>query len=150
MSRIRNVLHASDFSRESSRAFAMAVKMAKSNRARLTIASVIVPIVPLVPEQTLEIATWRDIEAQTRKWAEQQLKRLTDKARAAGVTVSTRLHTGDPAREIVRAAKAAKADMIVIGTHGRTGFSKLMLGSVAQRVVATAPCPVLTVRSPHK
>ena len=141
---IRTVLHATDFSRESSRAFAVAVKMAKSNHARLTIASA---IVPLVPEQTLEMATWRDIEAQTRKWAQQRLRRLADKARAAGVRASTLVITGDPAREIVRAARSARADLLVIGTHGRTGFSRLFLGSVAQRLVATAPCPVLTVRS---
>ncbi len=147
MSRIRTVLHATDFSKESNRAFAAAVEMAKSNRARLTLVSVIVPIVPLVPEQTLELATWRDIEVQTKKWAQGRLSRLAEKARKSGVRVTTVLAEGDPAREIVRTAKSGRADLIVIGTHGRTGFSKLMLGSVAQRVVATARCPVLTVRS---
>jgi nucleotide-binding universal stress UspA family protein len=145
MSRIRTVLHASDFSKESNRAFAAAVDMAKTNQARLTIASVIVPIVPLVPEQVLEVAMWSDIEARTRKWAQGQLNRLAEKARKAGVRATPLLLDGDPSREIVRAA--ARADVVVIGTHGRTGFSKLMLGSVAQRVVATSPCPVLTVRS---
>ena len=48
--------------------------------------------------------------------------------------------------QIVRAAKSKKADLTVIGTHGRTGFAKLFLGSVASRVVTAAPCPVLTVR----
>jgi nucleotide-binding universal stress UspA family protein len=57
------------------------------------------------------------------------------------------LGEGDPAREIVRVARSIRANLLVIGTHGRTGWSKLMLGSVAQRVVATAPCPVLSVRS---
>ncbi len=121
--------------------------MAKTNRARLTIVYVVVPIVPLVPEQTLELAIWADIEAQTRKWAQGRLARLAGRARKAGIRVTTMLADGDPARAIARAAKSARADLVVIGTHGRTGFSKLMLGSVAQRVVATAPCPVLTVRS---
>ena len=48
--------------------------------------------------------------------------------------------------QIARAAKSKKADLIVIGTHGRTGLAKFFLGSVASRVVAAAPCPVLTVR----
>jgi len=56
---------------------------------------------------------------------------------------------GVPADQIVRLARLRQADMLVIGTHGRTGFSRLFLGSVAARVVATARCPVLTVRSPR-
>jgi nucleotide-binding universal stress UspA family protein len=54
--------------------------------------------------------------------------------------------TGDPALQIVRAARSMRADLIVMGTHGRRGVSKFFLGSVAERVIATAPCPVLTVR----
>jgi universal stress protein A len=58
------------------------------------------------------------------------------------------LRDGVPAGEIVEAAAAERADMIVIGTHGRTGLGRFLLGSVAERVVRTAPCPVLTVRRP--
>ena len=54
--------------------------------------------------------------------------------------------TGDPAQQIVRMARSKRADLIVVGTHGRRGFSKFFLGSVAERVIATAPCPVMTVR----
>ena len=53
----------------------------------------------------------------------------------------------DPATEIVQAAAQSKTDVLVLGTHGRTGVSRVMLGSVAGRVVATATCPVLTVRA---
>jgi len=55
--------------------------------------------------------------------------------------------TGDPSAQIVRTARSTRADLIVIGTHGRRGVSKFLLGSVAERVIATAPCPVLTVRT---
>ena len=56
---------------------------------------------------------------------------------------------GDPHREIVRFAKERGIDLIVMGTHGRGGMAHLLLGSVAERVVRTAPCPVLTVRHPE-
>jgi nucleotide-binding universal stress UspA family protein len=55
--------------------------------------------------------------------------------------------TGDPSSQIVRTARSLRADMIVLGTHGRRGVSRFLLGSVAERVIATAPCPVLTVRA---
>jgi nucleotide-binding universal stress UspA family protein len=147
MSRIRSIVHATDFSKPSTRAFATALELAKSTGARLTLVTVVVPIVPLVPEQTLEMGVWKDIETDTRKWAGDRLKKLEERAKAAGIRVSIRLFNGDPAREITRAARAEKASLIVIGTHGRTGFSKMMLGSVAQKVIATALCPVVTVRS---
>ena len=54
-------------------------------------------------------------------------------------------HRGDPAEEIVRYAKAHGIHLIVLGTHGRTGVSRVLMGSVAERVIRTAPCPVLTV-----
>ncbi len=56
------------------------------------------------------------------------------------------LREGAAAEQIVRAAKSVHADVIVMGTHGRTGLAKAVLGSIAGRVIATAPCPVLTVR----
>ena len=55
----------------------------------------------------------------------------------------------EPANEILRYAKAANIDLIVMGTHGRTGLARVVLGSVAEAVVRAAPCPVLTVHSPH-
>ncbi len=55
---------------------------------------------------------------------------------------------GEPAAEILEAAKDARADLIVMGTHGRTGLEHALMGSIAERVVRRAPCPVLTVRPP--
>jgi nucleotide-binding universal stress UspA family protein len=69
------------------------------------------------------------------------------RAKRAGVSAVGLMREGVPAEEIVRAARAQRVDMIVMGTQGRTGFARLVLGSVAGRVVATAPCPVLTVRA---
>jgi nucleotide-binding universal stress UspA family protein len=63
-----------------------------------------------------------------------------------GVAAVATVRSGRPALTIVDYAKALEADLIVMGTHGRTGFSHLVMGSVAERVVRMAPCPVLTVR----
>jgi nucleotide-binding universal stress UspA family protein len=68
------------------------------------------------------------------------------KPKDASVPFTHRLTMGDPAGEIVRIAEDEKADMIVLGTHGRTGVTRLLMGSVAEVVVRRAPCPVLVYR----
>ena len=76
---------------------------------------------------------------------------LVKEAVNAGVRATSRFIDGSiPAEEIVSAAEHAKTDILVLGTHGRTGVMKALLGSVASRVVATASCPVLTVRMPDE
>jgi nucleotide-binding universal stress UspA family protein len=62
--------------------------------------------------------------------------------------VSVVLRHGTPWTEIATVAREAKADLVVMGTHGRRGVARMLLGSVAERVVRTAPCPVLTVHGP--
>ena len=146
MTRIRRILCASDFSKTSGKALISAIDLAKANRARLTIVHAHVPIVPLVPEQYLEASTWDRVDTETRRWAERQVEKLVEKARKLGVRASAMMATGDPAQQIVRMARSKRADLIMVGTHGRRGFSKFFLGSVAERVIATAPCPVMTVR----
>jgi nucleotide-binding universal stress UspA family protein len=71
---------------------------------------------------------------------------LVDRLRDRGTTVRGTVRGGAPIEEILRAAKDENVDMIVIGTHGRTGLSHVFLGSVAESVVRKASCPVLTVR----
>jgi nucleotide-binding universal stress UspA family protein len=73
--------------------------------------------------------------------------RLTEADRVRGA-VAVVEHSNEPANEILQYAKSANMDLIVMGTHGRTGLGRFVLGSVAEAVVRTAPCPVLTVRSP--
>jgi nucleotide-binding universal stress UspA family protein len=76
-------------------------------------------------------------------------ERLTDDDRAA-LRASAMLETSDnPAEEIVKCAKAHNIDLIVLGTHGRGAMAQLLVGSVAEKVARTAPCPVLTVRHPE-
>jgi nucleotide-binding universal stress UspA family protein len=146
MAGTRRILFASDFSKASRKAFTTALSMAKDNRAALTVMHVIVPFTPIVPEQYIQAQTWSQIDAEARRWGLQQLRRLAERAKAAGVRAVGLLLEGDPAEQIVRAARSTHADLLVIGTHGRTGLQKFFVGSVASRVVATSPCPVMTIR----
>ncbi len=82
------------------------------------------------------------VEAQ--RFADEAVARL----REAGRTAATEVREGDAATEIIQAAQAVSADLIVIGTHGRTGLARLTLGSVASNVTRHAPCSVLVVRNP--
>ena len=143
---MRNILFASDFSKASRRAFTTAIKTAKTSGATLTIVHVIAPFVPIGPDQYVGVDTWEELEEQSRKWATRHLGRLAARAKGAGVRVRTVLGEGQAAREVTRAARKLHADLVVIGTHGRTGFAKLFLGSIASQIVATSKCPVMTVR----
>ena len=121
--------------------------MARSNRARLTFVHVIAPFAPAVGEGYVSPRTWDDLERQMRSQAQRELDKLVARARKARVRATSLLLEGPPADRIIRAARARRANLIVMGTHGRSGLARLFLGSVAARVVATAPCPVLTVRA---
>jgi nucleotide-binding universal stress UspA family protein len=143
---MRNILFASDFSKASRKAFTTALKTAKSSRARLTIVHVIAPFTPIGPDQYVGPDTWEELETQARTWAARHLDTLTARAKAAGVRVKSLLVEGQAAREVTKAAKKVHADLLVIGTHGRTGFAKLLLGSIASQIVATSRIPVMTVR----
>ena len=146
MNRIRRILHATDFSPASRLAFTRAVEMARANRAELLLVHVMSPIVVPVGEGYVSADVYDSIEASMRAASQKQLKALLARARKAGARARTLLLDGIIHERIVRAARANRADLIVIGTHGRTGLAKLFLGSVAGRVLAIARCPVLTVR----
>ena len=145
MRRIRRILHATDFSRASTAALTWAVDMAKANRARLTVLHVMAPPSLALPgEGYVSPALYESLESSARAAAQKRLNAVLARARAAGVRARGLLLEGVPHELIARAAR--KADLLVIGTHGRSGLAKLFLGSVASRLVALAPCPVLTVR----
>ena len=146
MSRVRLILHPTDFSRASNAAFAKAVEMAKANRAELLLAHVLAPIVPMPEDGYVSPAVYAELEASAKAYAHRQLGVLAARARKAGVRVKLLVLDGVPHEQIARAARSKRADLVVLGTHGRTGLAKFLLGSVASRVVSTAPCPVLTVR----
>ena len=146
MSGFRRILVASDFSPASRPAFTKALDLARALKAELVVTHAIVPIVP-VHGMYATAVDWDALKKAAREAAQIELERLADAARKAHVRVATVLTRGYAADEIVRTAKARKANLIVMGTHGRTGLSRLVMGSVATRVMMGASCPVMTVRA---
>lgn len=146
MDKVRRVLHASDFSTASGPAFKTAMEMAKGSNAELLLVHVLTPVAPIVGEGYVSPKTYEEIEQSARAHGQKQLDGLLQRAKKAGVRATGLLLQGMPHDQIIRAARSRSVDLIVMGTHGRSGIAKLFLGSVAERVVATAPCPVLTVR----
>ena len=142
------IFAATDFSPASAPAVAQAVRIAGEVGAELFLVNAYespgaMTFGPYVASATI----YDEIEAALREGAEKGLGPLAEAARKAGVRVKSEVLRGVPSLAITEAARAHHADLIVIGTHGRGGLSRFLLGSVAQRVVATAPCPVLTVRA---
>jgi nucleotide-binding universal stress UspA family protein len=142
----KRLLHPTDFSPASRSAFERAVATAKADRGQLTLVHVISPVIPLAGEGYVSPAVYDQMAEASRQWAQKKMDGLLARARKAGVKATGLLLEGVAHEAIVKAARARKADLIVMGTHGRTGVARFFLGSVAARVAATAPCPVLTVR----
>ena len=142
----RSILHPSDFSGASRAAFRKAIEMARSSRAELLIAHVLSPIVPVPGDGYVPPQMYDQLASSSRAWAQKRLDALVAAAKKARVRVRGFLLEGAPSEEIVRFARARRVEIIVLGTHGRKGLAKLFVGSVAERVVAAATCPVLTVR----
>jgi nucleotide-binding universal stress UspA family protein len=139
---IKTILHPTDFSACSQAAFRLAYALARDHAARLIVLHVTAvpdlayqgfggPGLPLLAEQYL---------AKVR----QGLEKL--RPPDPQFPCERRLAEGDPAAEIIGAAAETAADLIVMGTHGRTGLRHLLMGSVAEQVVRQAPCPVVTLK----
>ena len=146
MKPVRNILVASDFSPASRPAFRRAVDLAQANGAALWIAHVAALPIPMSPDGYVLPRMYDDMAQAIRADAQKRLRVLLERARKAGVRGRALLLKGAAHEAIVRAARAHRADMIVLGTHGRAGVARFFVGSVAARVVAVAGCPVLTVR----
>ena len=146
MSRIRRILHPTDFSRASGAAFTKAVDLAKTNKAELLVVHVLAPAMPMVGDGYVSPQVYEDLAASARAYGKKNLDALVAKAKKAGVRAKSILLEGVPHEQIARTARRQRADLVVMGTHGRTGLAKIFLGSVAGRVIAIAPCPVMTVR----
>ncbi|HTO10426.1 MAG TPA: universal stress protein [Candidatus Binatia bacterium] len=143
----RRIVHASDFSPASRPAFRKAVELAKGTGAQLLIVHVL-PVVPILPDAYIAASTYDTLLRGQETAARRDLNRLVARAKAAGARASgVLLDFGVPAARIARLARARRADLIVMGTHGRTGLTRALLGSVAARVLTVATCPVLTVHA---
>ena len=141
---MRKIVVATDFSTASRPAFAAALDAARRDGARLVVLHVMMPPTPFVGDDLP--GSWLELEARARRDAERRLAAAVSQAERAGIATKGTLVRGVPAEVIVRIARREGADLIVIGTHGRSGLGRLFMGSVAARVLGTAKCPVLTVR----
>lgn len=140
MLRIATILHPTDFSTFSEHAFQMACSVARDHGSRLIVLHVAVPPVvgyggAMTPPPE---GDWKALE--------DQLHRVLPPD--ANIHVEHRLEEGVPAAEIVRVARETNCDLIVMGTHGRGGLARLLMGSVAEHVVRKATCSVLVVKTP--
>ena len=139
------ILHPTDFSDCAAEAQEEASRLARVLGAELVLLHVSVEA-PLYAEGLIGVKDVRKVYEAQRKWAEETLDARAAALRDTGVTSRALVRVGVPAEEIVKAAAEEGVDMIVMGTHGRGGLSRFFLGSVADRVIRTARCPVLTVR----
>ena len=151
----RRILVTTDFSETSLEALPVAVEIAAHFDAEL----LLVHVLPVDTPTPWDIPPYADFglaslplpeyEAQVRQEVERRLTMVSAK-HVHGVKVRGLVGRGDAAGEINRTATAEKADLIVLATHGWTGWRHLVFGSVAEKVLREAPCPVLSVRSPAR
>jgi nucleotide-binding universal stress UspA family protein len=147
----KNILVPHDFSPCADRALQLAVGLAKANHAAITLLHVSdlpddlmgdAVVAPLGEGSVLVVADYAT------RGALRRLEMIAEPLRREHLAVRTNAVTGAPAAEILAAARELGADLLVVGTHGRTGISHFWLGSVAEELVRRASVPVLTVRFP--
>ena len=142
---IRRIVVPTDFSADAVRAYEVAIQLARSFGAEITLLhcyqinpGAISPYGIALPE---------GLDRELREAVHRQLAEWSEKAGSDGVTVQTRLMSMTPSVAIAECVEEAEADLIVMGTRGLSGVQHVMLGSVAERTVRTAQCPVLTVKA---
>lgn len=146
---IKRILVPVDFSDTSLKALDHAVEWAAAFQAELQVLFVVEPIYYASPSDLYGSAANIGVVLQEQeRIAREQMERLSADLKKRGVKFQTMTMTGTPYLRIVEAAEKQKADLIVIATHGRTGLSHMLMGSVAEKVVRTSACPVLSVRVP--
>jgi len=143
-SMIKNILCAVDRSPDSLQAFGYAIALARWQKARLSLLEV---IEEAPPPGVTRAPKSGSVPTETRTTLERDLRRVLTARRASDVQVEIFMRKGKVVQEILAQAKASRSDLLVIGSHGRGGVQRLVLGSVAEKVLRLATCPVLTVRS---
>jgi nucleotide-binding universal stress UspA family protein len=139
---IKTILVPTDFSAPSRHALELATLLAKDHNAKIVVAYVMEPP-PVYGEGQLAYS-FEDVGVEE---ARRQLALVVPSD--AAVSCEHKLLRGDASAHILRAAEETAADLIVMGTHGRTGLAHLLMGSVAEAIVRRAACPVLTVKQPR-
>jgi nucleotide-binding universal stress UspA family protein len=146
MKPFKRILFATDFTDASKPAFEEAIEFAQKNGSELLIGHAYQPP-SMTQADAVAPGVYDEWDRSLRTQVEQKLQGLVGDAKKAGVLAKPLVLAGTAYEAIVDAAKENKADLLVMGTHGRKGVSRFFLGSVASRVISTAPCPVMTVRA---
>ena len=146
MESVKKILFPTDFSEASHYALSYAVEMKRLLNAELEIIHILFDEANIVsfylPQMTVQ-----NISGEFEEGAMKQFEEFTANAKELeGIQYTKKLLKGTPYNEIVKEAAVGNFDMIIIGTHGRTGLEHVLFGSTAEKVVRKAPCPVLTVR----
>ena len=137
------ILLATDFSKWASRAEDYACCLAATWRATLTVLTVL----EFPPGMNPEYPVNQVYLGELMKAAAKELVELKARAAARGILLHSRIATGIPCEEVLAAVQAEDSDLVIVGTKGKTGLAHVLLGSTAERVIRTAPCPVLAVRT---
>jgi nucleotide-binding universal stress UspA family protein len=139
---IKTILVSTDFSDYSNKALDNATALAKTFGAKIVLIHVVDALSYVVSESLQWEKVYDRLSESIRPMLEKQVKEIEH----VGVSATCELIQGVPYEQIAKKAGEIKADLIVMGTHGRTGVRHLLLGSVAERVIHLAPCPVMTVK----
>jgi nucleotide-binding universal stress UspA family protein len=140
---IKSILFATDFSACAERAMGYAVSLAASWKAELCVMTVLELYPGMDPDYTVNKMYLDHVRAE----ATRQLETIQAGLKGHGQEAMTRIEIGIPSRAIQALAETTAADLLVVGTHGRTGLDHVLIGSTAERVVRMAPCPVLAVKA---
>lgn len=146
MIELKRILVPLDFSEHSGEALKYGCALSEKFGSELHLLHVLQDLVAMVPEPGLAFPPPGDYMQELQQSAEQALAKLPDDSWPCGGTVMRCVRQGPPFVEIIRYAKENEIDLIVIGTHGRGGLAHMLLGSVAEKVIRKAPCPVLSIR----
>ena len=147
------ILAATDFSEDSNHALTYAEEIARRYGAEMILLHVDQPLAPVMIgelDPAIDLGTMNRIAEEQRLLALKELDRTVGRLRDAGIKARSLLRVGVPFMEIINTAQSEGADLIVMGTHGRTGLSHMLMGSVAERVVRKANSAVLTIRHPDR
>ena len=146
---LKTILVATDFSEPSEVAVRYGRALAKAFHASLHILHVVPDSLALPWATMADGLAMADTQRQWERDAHERLERLLPESERQAVHAVLVTRTGDPVRRVTGYAVESGADIVVLGTHGRGPVAHMLMGSVAERVVRSAPCPVLTVRHPQ-
>jgi len=148
MIQIERILAPTDFSPHAEHALRYACALAERLGADLHVLHILSEIVPTGPDPLMMPVMPPRFYQEDEERAEKTLATVVDSSWGSPRSLTTAVRWGTPAEGVVDYAAEQNVDLIVIATHGRTGLSHVLLGSVAERIVRESPCPVLTIRDP--